>query len=75
MAAAFISGAGAIWLFLAGALLLLTLCCGLAQPFVQRRRATAAPQFPVSAILPIKNLDPGFEAAQASIFTQNHSDY
>ncbi|ACK50452.1 ceramide glucosyltransferase [Methylocella silvestris BL2] len=75
MAATFISSAGAIWWCLAVALLLLTLCCGLAQPFVQKRRATAAAQLPVSAILPIKSLDPGFEIAQASMFAQSHSDY
>lgn len=75
MAATFLSFAGAIWWCLAVALFLLTLCGGLAQPFVQRRRATATELPPVSAILPIKCLDPGFETAQASIFTQSYPYY
>ena len=53
MAPTFLNCAGAIWWCFAVALLLLSLCCGLAQPFVQKRRATAIGQPPVSAILPI----------------------
>jgi ceramide glucosyltransferase len=75
MTATFLSFAGAIWWCLAVALLVVTLCCGLAQPLIQKRRATAAARPPVSAILPIKNLDPGFEPAQASIFDQDYSQY
>jgi len=58
MATTFLSCAGAIWWCLAVALLLLTLCCGLVQPIVQERRATAAARPPVSVILPIKSLIP-----------------
>ncbi len=75
MATTFLSVAGAIWWCLAVALLILTLCCGLAQPLIQKRRATAIAKPPVSAILPIKNLDPGFETAQASIFDQDYPKY
>ena len=75
MATTFLSCAGAIWWCLAVALLLLTLCCGLVQPIVQERRATAAARPPVSVILPIKSLDPGFVTAQASIFTQDYPNY
>ena len=42
--------------------------CGLAQPWLQRRRATRKDRPPISAILPIKLLNPGFETAQASMF-------
>lgn len=75
MAATFLSYAGAIWWCIAVALLAFTLVCGLAQPFVQRRRASAAAQPPVSVILPIKLLDPGFERAQRSVFEQAYPDY
>lgn len=75
MAATFFGYAGALWWGLAVALLLFTLACGLAQPFVQKRRAGAAARPPVSVILPIKNLDPGFEMAQRSVFDQDYLDY
>jgi ceramide glucosyltransferase len=73
--AALISLAGAIWWCLSAALFLVSLVCGLLQPFVQRRRAGPAGAPPVSAIIPIKRLDPGFEAAQASMFAQDYPDY
>ena len=69
------SYAGAIWWSLAVALFCLTLGCALAQPFVQRRRATRKDRPPISAIIPIKLLDPGFETAQASIFAQDYPAY
>jgi ceramide glucosyltransferase len=75
MAATFFSFAGVIWWCIAVGLLCFTLVCGLAQPFVQKRRARAAAQPPVSVILPIKCLDPGFERAQASVFAQDYPDY
>ncbi len=75
MAATFLSYAGAIWWCVAVALLGFTLGCGLAQPFVQRRRARATAKPPVSVILPIKCLDPGFERAQRSVFDQDYPDY
>ncbi len=67
--------AGAIWWSVAVTLFCGTLVCGLAQPWLQRRRATRKDRPPVSAIVPIKLLDPGFETAQASIFAQTYPDY
>ncbi|ACK51945.1 Ceramide glucosyltransferase [Methylocella silvestris BL2] len=75
MIATVFSFAGAIWLCVAVALLLMTLVCGLAQPYVQRRRASATARPAVSAILPIKHVDPGFDITQGSIFTQDYPDY
>lgn len=71
----FFSFVGAIWWCVAVALLSVSLICGLLQPFVQRRRATHAETPPVSAVIPIKCLDPGFEIAQASMFVQDYPDY
>jgi ceramide glucosyltransferase len=42
---------------------------------VQRRRATRKDRPPISAIVPIKLLDPGFEAAQGSMFAQDYPAY
>jgi ceramide glucosyltransferase len=67
--------AGAVWWGVAVALFCVTLVCGLAQPWVQRRRATRKDRPPVSAIIPIKLLDPGFETAQASLFAQDYPGY
>ncbi len=75
MVTTFFSFAGAVWWGLSIALFLVSLICGLLQPFVQRRRATRADLPPVSAIIPIKRLDPGFEIAQASLFAQDYPDY
>jgi ceramide glucosyltransferase len=73
--ASLFSYAGAIWWSVAVALFCASLSCGLAQPFVQRRRATRKDRPPVSAIIPIKLLDPGFETAQASMFGQDYPAY
>lgn len=73
--AQFFSYAAAIWWSLAAALLLATLVCGVAQPFIQRRRATRTDRPPVSAIIPIKLLNPGFETAQGSLFVQDYPSY
>lgn len=67
--------AGAIWWCVSAALFCVSLVCGLLQPFVQKRRARRADLPPVSAIIPIKCLDPGFETAQASMFNQDYPDY
>ncbi len=66
---------GAFWWCLSTALFAVTLACGLMQPVLQRRRATRADLPPVSALVPIKHLDPGFERAQASIFIQDYPAY
>jgi ceramide glucosyltransferase len=71
----FISYAGMVWWSLAVAILCATVICGLAQPFVQRRRATRKDLPPVSAIIPVKLPNAGFETAQASLFAQNYPSY
>ena len=71
----FFAYAGAVWWSVAVALFCVTLVCGLAQPWLQRRRATRKDRPPVSAIIPIKLLDPGFETAQASLFAQDYPGY
>jgi ceramide glucosyltransferase len=71
----FLSYAAAVWWSLAAFVLGATIACGLAQPFVQRRRAARKDQPPVSAIMPVKLLNPGFETAQASLFAQNYPSY
>jgi ceramide glucosyltransferase len=71
----FLSIAGAIWWSIALGLFGLSLGCGLLQPFLQRRRATREDLPPVSAIVPLKFLDPGFAVAQESIFAQDYPNY
>jgi ceramide glucosyltransferase len=76
--ASFFSYAGAVWWSVAVAFFCATLGLGLAQPFVQRRRSGKARgdvQPPISAIIPIKLLDPGFAIAQASMFAQDYPAY
>jgi ceramide glucosyltransferase len=73
--ASLFSYAGAIWWSISLALFCASLGCGLAQPFVQRRRATRKDRPPISAIIPIKLLDPAFETAQASMFAQVYPAY
>ncbi|MGQ0445931.1 MAG: glycosyltransferase [Beijerinckiaceae bacterium] len=73
--ASFFSYAGAVWWSVAVALFCVSLGCGLAQSFVQRRRATRKDRPLISAVLPIKLLDPGFETAQDSMFVQDYPAY
>ena len=73
--ASLFSYAGAVWWSVATAFFCTTLGLGLAQPFVQRRRATRKDRPPISAIIPIKLLDPGFATAQASMFAQDYPAY
>src|SRR5262249_6341983 len=63
------------WWTIAVAIFVATIVAGLAQPFLQRRRATRTDQPPVSAILPVKLLNPGFKAAQISAFDQDYPSY
>jgi ceramide glucosyltransferase len=65
----------AAWWLLAGLVLILTTAGSLLQPIIQARRAVRRDQPPVSAILPIKLINPGFEVAQASIFEQAYPSY
>lgn len=64
--------AGAVWWSVASALFGVTLLCGLAQPWVRRSLASRQDRPPVSVIIPVKLLNPGFEAAQASVFCQDY---
>jgi ceramide glucosyltransferase len=76
--ASFFSYAGAVWWSGAIAFFCATLGLGLAQPFVQSRRSGKGlgdAQPPISAIIPIKLLDPGFATAQASMFVQDYPAY
>ncbi|HEY5226314.1 MAG TPA: glycosyltransferase [Methylovirgula sp.] len=66
---------GALWWTIAVAIFVFASFCTLVQPWLQRRRATNGARPPVSAILPIKLDNPGFEEAQASIFRQHYPDY
>jgi len=63
------------WWCVAIFLLLLTSAGALLQPWLQARRANNLERPPVSAILPVKLANPGFEAAEQSIFTQLYPDY
>jgi len=71
----FLAYCGAAWWCLAIAFFCATIAAGLAQPFVQRRRAARDDQPPVSIILPVKLINPGFEAAQTSAFKQDYPSY
>lgn len=73
--AAYVSLACFAWWCLAVALLCLSLLGGLVQPALQRLRATRRDQPPVSVILPVKALNPGFEPAAESVFAQAYPDY
>lgn len=66
---------GALWLAVAVAIFVFTSLGALLQPWLQRRRATNDARPPVSAILPVKLQNPGFEEAQASILRQSYPDY
>ena len=71
----FFSYFGAVWWCAAVAFFCATFAAALAQPFVQRRRAAGRNQPPVSVILPVKLINPGFEAAQSSAFDQDYPNY
>jgi ceramide glucosyltransferase len=71
----FFAFAGLLWWGLSFVVLCATCVLGLLQPAVQKRRATCTARPPVSAILPVKSLDQGFERAQTSIFVQDYPDY
>jgi ceramide glucosyltransferase len=71
----FLSIVAALWWFASFIVFLTSLIGALLQPFVQRRRATRSDCPPVSLILPVKLLNPGFEQAQRSAFRQDYPDY
>ena len=66
-----ISWLAALWWIVALATFAASLFGALLQPRIQRRRATAHTTPPVSLLLPVKLVDPGFLRAQASAFTQD----
>jgi ceramide glucosyltransferase len=65
----------ALWWCISCFVFVFSLIGALLQPYVQRRRATNQEQLPVSMILPIKLLNPGFEKSQRSAFRQTYPDY
>jgi ceramide glucosyltransferase len=66
---------GAAWFIAAVAFFTFTSIGAVLQPWLQGRRATNRDQPPVSAILPIKLENPGFEEAEQSIFEQHYPAY
>jgi ceramide glucosyltransferase len=72
---AFLSYVAAAWWLIGALALVLSALGALLQPWVQARRATNREAPPISAILPMKLVNPGFEIAQASIFTQAYPNY
>ncbi len=70
-----IAGAAALWWGAGVATFAASLFGALLQPRIQRARATAPDAPPVSLLLPVKLVDPGFERAQASAFVQDLPHY
>ncbi len=65
----------ALWWTIAVAVFLASLAGALLQPWLQRRRGASAALPPVSLLLPVKLVNPGFARAQASAFAQDYPDY
>jgi ceramide glucosyltransferase len=63
----------AVWWGVAIGLLCLSALATIGFPWPRRTRPGGAPP-PMTAIVPTKELDPGFEAAQASLFDQDYPD-
>ncbi len=70
-----VAGLAALWWVAALATFAASLFGALLQPRIQRRRATAGEIPPVSLLLPVKLVDPGFLRAQASAFAQDLPPY
>ncbi len=70
-----VAAAAAVWWVAAVAVFAAGLVGALLQPRLQRRRATSPDLPPVSLILPVKLVNPGFERAQASAFGQDYPGY
>ena len=66
-----VAGLAALWWAAALATFAASLSGALLQPRIQRRRATASETPPVSLLLPVKLVDPGFQRAQESAFAQD----
>jgi len=71
----FVAYLGAAWLGIAASLFSVSCVCGLLQPYLRHRSAINRDRPPISAILPIKLSNPGFERAQSSLFEQDYPDY
>ena len=70
-----VSIAAALWWVAAVVVFTAGLVGAILQPWLQRRRATAPETPPVSLILPVKLVNPGFSRAQASAFAQDYPAY
>ena len=75
MTATLVAGCGALWWVIAVAVFLVSLVGALLQPRLQRRRPVSATLPPVSLLLPVKLVNPGFARAQASAFNQDYPAY
>jgi ceramide glucosyltransferase len=72
-AAAFAWIAAAWWLAAIG-FLCLSITAAFVAPFVQKRRARREDLPPVSLVVPVKALDPGFRRAQESLLSQSYPE-
>ncbi len=71
----FVTCVAALW-WIAAIVTFAASCIGaLVQPRLQARRENGEPTTPVSLVLPVKLVNPGFETAQASAFRQDHPNY
>ena len=70
-----ISILAAAWWVSAVAFFLLSVVSVLLQPMIQRLRPARRDQPPISVILPVKLVNPGFERAEASVFAQDYPAY
>ena len=75
MVSTLIEGAAALWWTAGVATFALSLFGALLQPRIQKSRATRSDVPPVSVLLPVKLINPGFDRAQASAFAQDLADY
>jgi ceramide glucosyltransferase len=62
----------ATWWLAAIGFLLLSIAAAFLQPHVQRRRARGKDLPPLSLVVPVKALDPGFRRAQESLLAQSY---
>jgi ceramide glucosyltransferase len=74
-AAAIVAYVCAGWWSLSLALYVGSVIAAFMQPAVLRRRATRMDLPPVSAIVPVNRVDPGMEAAFASLFSQAYPEF
>ncbi len=75
MTATLVAAAAALWWVIAVAVFLASLAGTLLQPRLQRRRPASAALPPLSLVLPVKLVNPGFARAQASAFAQDYPAY